>query len=122
MEKTIRELHSKAGCWGIMGAEIGMRDIKVGDLVAYQFRNDDKGVYRGIVVKDKDFYSVMGSIGVNIFNHVRVTKIISHELLTDEIIKSVNSNLSIIERKPVPLTVEQIEAILGYPVEIVEGC
>lgn len=101
--------------YGVVGEKTGFCNLCVGDLVVASFK--ERNEFHGVIVELRNTYYVMGACGTPIHKLGYIYRVLSHELVTNEIIKELH-DLEI--KESTKLTVSQVSELLGYPVEIVE--
>jgi len=122
MKKTIKHLRHRSGSYyGVIGEDTGFGYLKVGDVVAYVTEN-------GVIVsnfvakRDTGVYGVMGKFSTPFEQLQGLTKILSHKDVNESAYERVSASggFYIQEIEVTQMTIAQIEAKLGYPIEIVQ--
>lgn len=117
-KRQLTSKHRVNSFYGELGTytrKLNSEIICVGDMVLYVNRGR---LYTGIVCHDmmRDRFSIMGYMSEDILNINIQAKILSHELLTNEIAKLHDFD---IEENKVKMTLSEIEKVLGYSIELV---
>lgn len=93
-------------------------NLFVGDLVAY-VTPDGENIHRGVIAKsDSGEFHIMGYWGHKLEDFTMIGKVLSHRLVTSDMLYYLH-DMKIVE--PRKMTIEEIEKELGYSVVIVKG-
>ena len=121
-----RRIITVRGDYGVIGEDTGFsayylpqwnQVIRVGDVVSFLF-NDN--VHTGVVMRDDNQYGVMGW-GVDRLDYDRISIVIPHSKVTEEIIKTLHGDsFSIVEDIAEEMTIGEIEKELGRRIKIID--
>ena len=119
-------VHKSVGEIGQFAFGIDDVDFHVGDIVAFdtQMESDGEGDsyhYAGVIttLENKLGYGICNGYTDSVFN-VNIKKVVPYDLLTRELLDFHKNNHIIIRDVPVKeMTVNEIEAELGYKIKVV---
>ncbi len=104
--------------FGEIGERVGYYDYCVGDIVAFNICSYEINV--GVIVysPSNHHYSIFGWCIDDVRQFKNIKKIVSFKNINQEMIQDLSKNLSIIEIEEKEMTLEEIEATLGYKIKL----